>query len=83
MVAKIELVFNPAFVNLDNETTLANAVETGKVGSLEVDKDSFKVLGKDAYIIIDTHLLDPKEYIIKESFIRNSSSLPCTAVLYI
>ena len=61
MVAKIELVFNPAFVNRDNETTLANAVETGKVGSLEVDKDSFKVLGKDAYIIINTHLQDPKE----------------------
>ena len=46
MIAKIKLVFNPEFVNNDNETKLADAVKKGKVGSLEVDKNSFKIDGK-------------------------------------
>ncbi|CAB4022317.1 Hypothetical predicted protein, partial [Paramuricea clavata] len=43
VVAKIKLVFNPKFTDA-NETTLETAVKTGKVGQLEVDKDSFKVV---------------------------------------
>jgi hypothetical protein len=39
------LIFNPEFAEGDNETKLANAVKTGRVGSLEVDKNSFKVEG--------------------------------------
>jgi hypothetical protein len=50
VVAKIKLVFNPKFTDA-NETTLETAVKTGKVGELEVDKDSFKVVveGKKLY----------------------------------
>ncbi len=58
VIAKIKLIFNPEFANNDNETTLANAVATGKVGSLEVDKDSFSVVGKQIalFIFIILHL---------------------------
>lgn len=51
VVAKIELVFNPKFIATDNETTLAAAVRSGKVGSLDVDKESFTVVGK-YYIVL-------------------------------
>ena len=46
VIAKIKLVFNPEFVNDDNETRLADAVKKGKVGALEVDKESFKIVGE-------------------------------------
>ena len=52
VIAKIKLIFNPEFANNDNETTLANAVVTGKVGSLEVDKDSFRIVGKQIALFI-------------------------------
>ena len=46
VIAKIKLVFNPEFADVDNETKLADAVKRGKVGDLEVDKKSFKIDGK-------------------------------------
>lgn len=46
VIAKIELVFNREFADRDNETKLANAVKKGKVGDLEVDKNSFKIDGE-------------------------------------
>ncbi len=52
VIAAIKLIFNPEFAKNDNETTLANAVATGKVGSLEVDKDSFRVVGKQIALFI-------------------------------
>jgi hypothetical protein len=51
------LIFNPEFAKNDNETTLANAVATGKVGSLEVDKDSFRVVGKQIALFIYSLLI--------------------------
>jgi hypothetical protein len=52
VIATIKLVFNPEFAGKDNETRLAAAVATGKVGSLEGDKDSFKVVGKNLLLLI-------------------------------
>ncbi|XP_028395191.1 uncharacterized protein LOC114519267 isoform X2 [Dendronephthya gigantea] len=46
VVAVIELTFNPEFDDDDNGTlNLKAAVESGKVGSLKVDKESYKKLG--------------------------------------
>ena len=46
VIAKIKLVFNSEFADGDNEMKLADAVKKGKVGALEVDKNSFKIDGK-------------------------------------
>ena len=46
VIAKIKLVFNSEFAAGDNEMKLADAVKKGNVGTLEVDKNSFKIYGK-------------------------------------
>ncbi len=49
-------MFNPEFADGDNETKLANAVKTGKIGPLKVDENSFKVEGEFFVVVFLIYL---------------------------
>ena len=44
VIALLKMKFNPAF-NENKTQLLEDAVKSGKVGSLDVDKESFKIIG--------------------------------------
>ena len=44
VISLLKMKFNPAF-NENKNQLLEDAVKSGKVGSLDVDKESFKIIG--------------------------------------